>query len=57
MPHLFQDDVDVASNELRNLLPFSGLHRVVALLVLAKILHTQNPIFNMHYIIYWTVRL
>lgn len=42
MPHLFQDDVDVTSNKLGNLLPFSGLHRVVALLVLAEILHTHT---------------
>lgn len=40
--HLFQNDVDVTSNKLRNLLPFSGLHRVVALLVLPKVLQTDR---------------
>lgn len=39
--HLFQDDVNVTGDELGNLLPFSGLHRVVALLVLPKVLQTS----------------
>lgn len=40
--HLLQNDVDVTGNELRNLLPFSGLNRVVALLVLAEVLQTDR---------------
>lgn len=40
--HLFQDDVNVSGDELGNLLPFRGLHRVVALLVLPKVLQTST---------------
>lgn len=34
-----KDDVNVSSDELRDLLPFCGLDRVIALLVLTEILH------------------
>ena len=36
--YLFEDDVNVACNQLWYLLSFSGLYGVVALLILAKIL-------------------
>lgn len=42
MSHLFENDVDVTGNELGDLFPFSGLYRVVALLVLPKVLHTHT---------------
>ncbi len=34
----FENDVDVTSDELRNLLSFSGLNRVVTILIVSKVL-------------------
>lgn len=42
MSHFLEDDVDVTGDELGDLFPFCGLHRVVALLVLAKVLHKHT---------------
>lgn len=41
-PHLFEDDVNVAGNQLGNLLPLCCLHRVVTILVISKILQWQG---------------
>lgn len=41
-PHLFEDDINVASNQLGDLLPFRRLHRVVTILVISKILQGQG---------------
>lgn len=41
--YLFEDDVNVACNQLGYLLSFSGLYGVVAFLILAKILGGKNP--------------
>lgn len=41
-PHLFEDDIDVASNQLGNLFPLRRLHRVVTILVISKILQQQG---------------
>ena len=38
---LLKDDVDVASDELSDLLPLGRLHRVVAILVVSEILGGQ----------------
>lgn len=53
MSHLFENDVDVTGNELGDLFPFSGLYRVVALLVLPKVLHTHTHTHTlyMHFIV------
>lgn len=39
---LFQDDIYVTSNKLSDLLPFSGLHRVVPILVVSKVLSADH---------------
>lgn len=41
-PHLFEDDIDVAGNQLGNLLPLRRLYRVVTILVISKILQWQG---------------
>lgn len=41
-PHLFEDDIDVASNQLGDLFPLRRLHRVVTILVISKILQRQG---------------
>lgn len=43
--YLLEDDVNVTCNQLRDLLPFSGLYRIVALLVLPKILREDTALF------------
>ena len=40
--HLFEDNVDVTSYKLRNLLSFSCLHRIVRIRIIAKILQKYN---------------
>lgn len=42
MKNLLQDDVDVTSNELGYLLSLCGLHRVVAILVVPKVLKAEK---------------
>ena len=42
MKYLFEDDVNVACNQLGYLLSFSGLYGVVAFLILPKILGGKN---------------
>ena len=42
MKYLFEDDVNVACNQLGYLLSFSGLYGVVAFLILPKILGGEN---------------
>ncbi len=40
--YLFENDVDVTSDELRNLLSFSGLNRVVTILIVSKVLKKKD---------------
>lgn len=40
--HLLKDDIDVAGNELCDLLTFSRLYGVVAVLVVSKVLQRQG---------------
>ena len=46
MVYLLQNDIDVAGNELRNLFPFGGLHRVVAFQIITKILQRKNNLIS-----------
>lgn len=39
---LFKDDVDVTSNKLSYLLSLSGLHRIVTVLVISKVLKAEQ---------------
>ncbi len=40
--YLFEDDVDVTGNKLSYLLALSGLHRVVTILVVSKVLKAEQ---------------
>lgn len=45
--YLFEDDVDVTSDELGDLLPLCGLNRVVTILVVSKVLRGRSSLVNM----------
>lgn len=47
---LLKDDVDVSSNKLSYLLPLSGLHRVVTVLVVSKVLKGN---FGLHQALFY----
>lgn len=50
MKYLFEDDVNVACNQLGYLLSLSGLYWIVAFLILPKILGKNNIRRNIRYI-------
>lgn len=47
--YLFEDDVDVTSDKLGDLLPLCGLNRVVTILVVSKVLRGRSSLVNTHH--------
>ena len=45
--YLFKDNVNIAGNQLGNLFSFSGLDRVVAILIVPKILQQDEWIYQL----------